>query len=781
MVCPYCNNHPLPNLPFCNHCGIIFKLNKRSQKPRQIKSARSSVPTIIALVIGALIGALIGFLVGKVRFDSDTTMMTAFAAAGLLIGALIGYLVVAGRVTFQRARLNAQRRRIHSEIAKIEKNRQEKLEQLLLPPDAPNSTTKQDRTVNLSVEQRMDMANELLITGQVDEAVQQLEQVYRQAKASSVDFLNNCGVAFARRGQLQVALDRFTQAADVGPDRVEPRINLLHSIAQTRDMNSVSYAISGQNGHLEAIQSTPRGVNHLSFVYAYGGDQKKATNVLEQAITINPKDADTRNDLGVIKAMEKHWRESLADFTLALQTDSGEACAAANIGLVLHNQGKVDEATQRFATAVKVDPHNARLHSLLGAAMCKMKLTNEGIREFRDARIHDASLYESNYNLGKVYIENGILDQAEHCLDRAFEINPYSWQTLVAMAVLNFKQNRIQQAIDSYKQAHLAHPDEPIVLGGLALCIALNGDYQQAGVLFERALENNLQDADLINNYAWFFLIQSDIEHANEQLESIINNLNKKHPHACANMGLCQHEMGALDTAQQYFKTALAGNADLSVVHYNLGCNYNDNKDVDNAIKSWELGKKAEAGNADLHTNLGVAYYKKDQFDKSISEFRRVLHLRQENAGDYANLGLALARMKRHKEAIEQFELGIELDEMNPMLHSNLGLACYFANRVEDAMREWGIVTRINKQYALMRAKKQQSEYDDTSMAYIPLFAQERAVYTAPKVPDYIMNFVPSYSATQLNLILDKPDLEKLSQLREQLARTDRRIRATLN
>ena len=113
------------------------------------------------------------------------------------------------------------------------------------------------------------------------------------------------------------------------------------------------------------------------------------------------------------------------------------------------------------------------------------------------------------------------------------------------------------------------------------------------------------------------------------------------------------------------------------------------------------------------------------------------------------------------------------------MLHSNLGLACYFANRVEDAMREWGIVTRINKQYAMMRAKKQQSEYDDASIVYVPLFTAERAIYTSPKVPDFIMNFVPSYSASRLDLIIDNPELVRLSELRVNLARVDRKIRAT--
>jgi tetratricopeptide (TPR) repeat protein len=779
MVCPYCNGHPLPNSPFCNHCGIIFKLAKRAQKPKPVKKKANPLLPIFGAIIGAAIFGVIGYLLAKLHSDGSPTTVITDAIAAAVVGAILGYILVIARVTILRSQLTGRRNHLQSEVNKIEKERQERLAEIVGKPTDPNSKIVISHMSALQPDQRMDLANEYLIMGHVEEAIQQLEQVYRQAKTATVEFLNNCGVAFARRGQFQVAVDRFQQATNVAPERVEPRVNLLHSIASTRDRTSIADLLSSQNGNIETLLNLPSGVNHLSFVYAVSGSPDKAEKLLESNVSQHPRDAELRNDLGVVKALDNRLKDSLNEFNQALINDPGEACAVANLGLVYHTQGRTEEALQLFAQAVEIDPHNAKLRSLYGAALCKQNYVNEGIREFRESRTHDSSLYESNYNLGKVYIENGILDQAEHCLTRASEVNPFSWQTLVAQAVLFFKQNRVEMAIESYRLAHQAHPDEPIVLGGLALCMALQGDYEQASVLLKRSLESNLKDPDQLNNYAWFYLIQNDIANAVEHLDVIISSINNQHPYACANMGLCQHEMGAFDTAEQYFKTALAGDPDIHTIHYNMGCNYISQKRENEAIKAWEAGKKVEGGNADLHGNLGVAYYKKEQFDKAATEFRRVLNLRQESAIDYANLGLALARMKRYRDAIEQFELGIQIDENNAMLHSNLGLACYFAGRVEDAVQQWRIVSLVNKAYFLRRSSKQEKEYDDTSIDYVALYPQERAVYTAPKVPDFVMNYVPSYSASQLNLIIDSSELNTLRKLRTDITTIERRIRAT--
>ncbi len=604
-------------------------------------------------------------------------------------------------------------------------------------------------------------------------------QAYKLGVGPRVDFLNNVGVAFARRGQLQLSLDRFSQAIKQNPEVSEPRLNLVYSLMRTGDTDRLRTVLSEQNGSLSSAMNEPAAANRIGISYAMTGDTANGVSYIERIIKKGEKEslADAHNDMGITCAMERDYSEALEHFRDAVKADPGHAPAIANIGVVYYQQERYEDSAERFEAAIIVDPHHGLAHTLHGAALCKLGMHNDGIREFRDAITHQANLFEPQFNLAKTYIEQGIPDQAERHLARAYEINPYSWQTLIAQAVLLFKQNQVEKAMDIYRQALQVRPGDPSILGGLGLCFTLIGEYDQAEHCFKQGLKADERNADMLTNLSWHFLIRSDVENAVKCLEQSLL-IDKKGAIANSNMGLCQMDMGAPDAAMGYFRTALQNDSALGSVYYNMGNNYITQKAIENAIDAWEKAKKHETGNADLHTNLGVAYYRKDDFEKASGEFRRVLMLRQERVEDYANLGITFARMKRHKDAIEQFEAGIQIDPMNAMLHSNLGLACFFANRVEEAMREWTEVTRVNAQYARRRGTKQQKEFDDTSIDYMPIYISERALYTQPKIPDYLAPYVPGYATAHYELMINDENLSKLETLKNQQSKIDRSIRS---
>jgi tetratricopeptide (TPR) repeat protein len=773
MVCPYCNNNSLPNSAICNHCGVILEIARTTRKKEKSSVGGSRIKAWSICAAIGLVAGIVCWLAGNFLLsvrDRDLAPIIGIVAG--VGGALIGLIWMEGAATIRVSQLKRQRHDVQSQIHKIEEAREKRIEEL-------QKTDKEDEKKELDPETRLGIATVHLVDGQIDEGLQQMEQVSKTGIGGRLDFLNNLGVAFARRGQLQLSVDRFQQALREGPNALEPSINLLYSVMQTGDTPSMQKLLAEQNGALKKAAEHPGIANRVGLTFVFAGQPSDGEHMIENALKSGSRfqQADAHNDLGIAKAHEKQFRDAITEFLQALQLDPGHAPSLANIGVVYYGQKKYAEAAKQFESAIAIDPHNGYAHSNLGACLCQMGDINEGIRAFREARLHAVYLFEPNYNLGKVYVENRVLDQAERCLARANEINPYSWKALVAQGVLQFKLNQISRATAVYRAAFDVRPEEPIVLNGLALCASLDGDHTNAEEYFRRALKISARDVNLHVNNAWHYLLCSDVNSATHCLEDAIA-LNPKFAIACNNMGLCQMEMGAYDAAEQYFEQAIASDPTMGTIHYNLGCNHVAQKALERAILAWEKAKQLESGNADLFTNLGVGYYKKEQFEKAVIEFRRVLHLRQEKGEDYANLGLALARLKRHKEAIEQFEKGLQIDPRNPMLHSNLGLACYFANRIEDAMREWQLVTQISKQYALMRAKKQQSEYDDSTIDFVPLYIAERARFTDPKAPDFEVPFVPGYETARWELIIGDDEIRRLQSLKEERDIRDRLIRA---
>jgi tetratricopeptide (TPR) repeat protein len=183
--------------------------------------------------------------------------------------------------------------------------------------------------------------------------------------------------------------------------------------------------------------------------------------------------------------------------------------------------------------------------------------------------------------------------------------------------------------------------------------------------------------------------------------------------------------------------------------------------------------------------------------DLAVAEFRRVITLRQTRMEDFSNLALAYAKQgmalrqqsrkpndakakesqERSKIAIEMFDRALALQPQNVMLHSNRGLACYFANRPEEAMTEWTLVTRIDPAYARRRGKTQQSEYDDTMIAFVPIDIAVRAIALPAKTSDYLTRYVHSYDVDEWVLIFRETLLESLPAL----IRESRRLERLLN
>ncbi len=739
MVCPYCNNHPIPNVAACNHCGVILKIAKAGGK----------------------------------RAPWTPSAMRNILPVGLM----------------QTSRLNGERNKLQNEINALEEAHAKKLEAISqAQADAAASSgggSSSTATATLAptaidADTRLETAVRLLISGSVEESLQQFEQAYRMRQGSRIDFLNNCGVAFARRGQSQLSIDRFQQAMQLAPEQFEPRVNLLYILGQIGHRETLQRVLAERDPIIYAAMASEPGVAaRVALIKAQAGETDEAQRLVSRDISSGdkPVQADAHNDLGIVYALDNKQQEALAEFNQTIKIDAGHAAALANTGALYFLRGRFDEALQILEKAAHVDPHNSGIHNLLGATLCQMAFVNEGIRAFREARAHQMSAWEPYYNLAKVYIENDVLDEAERNLARANELNPYSWHVLIGQATLLYKQNNIAKALAMFEQAYRAQPGEPLILNGIALCKTLTGDYLSGEAYFKRALEASPNDLDLRINLSWNYLSAGDIRQAHEVLEAIRSEQDKTgiiNDH----LGLCQMQMAAYDTAEQHFKSALKIDANIFGVHYNLGCDYVLQNSPNRSAPEWEEAKKTESGNADLFANLGVAYYKASHYDKAAPELRRALHLRTDRMEDYANYGLCLARLKRHKEAMQQFEAAIKIEPRNPMLHSNLGLAAYFNGDVEISVREWRMVSEISLEYARRRGAKQQTEYDDSIVDFVPLDFRTRALHTTPRLPNFLVPFVPGYRTGQWELVITNPDVLRLEQLKSQSESLDRSLRA---
>jgi tetratricopeptide (TPR) repeat protein len=384
---------------------------------------------------------------------------------------------------------------------------------------------------------------------------------------------------------------------------------------------------------------------------------------------------------------------------------------------------------------------------------------------------------ESQYNLGKAYADAKVYTQAERYFLTTLKINQRLWQACVGMGIVYYYVGPVEKAIAWFKEAERLSPNEAAVLGGLALCNALQGDLLEAERLFIESIKHNARNPENLANLGWIYIQMEKYHEAADFIERAARHTDRNGA-VFNNLALCNLHMGASEVALKYFRRALETDPHLVSVHYNLGHVYHVMKSSDLALREWIMATEQEPGLADAFVNVGVSYYRTARFDMAQKFFQKVVNLRQDRMEDFLNLGLAYARLNKNKEAIEQFDRAIQIAPRNPMVHSNRGLACYFAKQVEEAMKEWRIVSQLSAAYSKSREKKQQSEYDESAVDFLPLYINERALHAPPASGDFLYAMLPGYSASRWELIISDPDIKQIPELKAQQAHFHRQLNA---
>ncbi len=738
MVCLYCTHKNPSSSLVCHQCGVLLHLGK---SPRPAHAS------------GGGLSLMRGFLPGH-------------------------------RLKSRQAALHTQ---VETQTTKMQEKAEAELED---PAKAPAA--------------RLHLAELFLLNGEIEKSVHWFQQA-RQMGGGSPEFYNNAAIALARRGTLPQAAEMFETAARHGMDSAAPGANLARVFTEAAaepDPAAAEVAVSHIQRALRLEPKNPTLYNRLGLILCRERRSDEAAVQFKQALAMAGSNsaacADAQNNIGYALCLSGDLPEATAAFEAALSLDPAHAHALVNAALVrLLTAPPTPADLEKLARAARMDPAGAAVHADYGYGLCQSGAANDGILALKESVSLSSRLFESCYNLGKVYADGGATDISDRYLARALQLSPRSVEALVGVGVIKLRQNLISQAVTAFQQALRIAPGFALAHVNLGLAQGLTADYTAAALQFKKAAQIDPKDAHAPAQAGWLELRQENLTAGMNEL-AIAAKLDEHLPEVQNNYGVCYISLGKPELAVPCFKRALDLNPDFHVVHYQWGYALALQKLQDSALREWELATKYEAANPDAYSNRGVIFYQQGKIDSAIAEFRHVIVLRETRMEDYSNLGLAFAKaglliknsarnpadprmkqaLEKHKHAIDMFDRALKLDPRNVMLHSNRGLACFFASMPEEAMKEWGMVTKIDPAYARRRGARQQSEYDDSQIALVPFSVPDRAAQLAPRTGGYLPRFLAGYDTDEWELILSDPELIKLSEMRHELTRLDRELAA---
>ncbi|MGH7994798.1 MAG: tetratricopeptide repeat protein [Opitutaceae bacterium] len=288
--------------------------------------------------------------------------------------------------------------------------------------------------------------------------------------------------------------------------------------------------------------------------------------------------------LGAMTWRECGWyRTPVVFYRRILEKNPGCWLADNNLGLLLQEEGRPQEAFELYRAALRLRPQYAEAHS----------------------------------NLGVVYLSRGKLKEARANFLQALRIDPTYQQARNNYGLVLDREGRLGDAIAQFRTAVDERPDDPTARGNLV-----------SALLRRSAAEYGKGDfAAAISDYNVVLRIRPGLAAAEN------------------NLGLSYAGARRIAEAIPHYIEAIRLQADYADPHYNLGNALLAQRRYDEAMAQFRTAARLNPKNADAFDNYGACLYLRKRYGEAVDEFRAALRVRPGYRSAEANLRLALAAL----------------------------------------------------------------------------------------------------------------------------------------
>lgn len=239
---------------------------------------------------------------------------------------------------------------------------------------------------------------------------------------------------------------------------------------------------------------------------------------------------------------------------------------------------------------------------------------------------------------------------------------------------------KINQAIETYKQAVKADPRNPAVYVTLARWQVLYGD-------LEGAMEN-VQNAILLNqNHALAHAVRGWIlgKQGNYlEGEAEIKNALELDPNSALayayqseilkdKIDAGEEDFNTRDQAAELSRKAVALDSTLFEVRRARGLVLEVTGNYEEAIKEFEAAVAMNPNLADLHVALGRNYKAVGVYDKAVEQFNLAISFKPDDPEPYAELARTYLTVGEYAKGVQLAEQAVEKNPADPLMQSLLG------------------------------------------------------------------------------------------------------------
>ena len=374
-----------------------------------------------------------------------------------------------------------------------------------------------------------------------------------------------------------------------------------------------------------------------------------------------PRSAETPLQQAVVLHQQGRLDDAERYYRAALDCDPGELNALHLLGVLRQQQGRAEEAVALIGQALAQAPGVAIIHNNYGNALKDLGRFDAAAESYRRAIALDPDLVDARYNLGRLLKQRGSLAEAVACFEAVLAVEPHSVEVLNDLGLTLQDLGRFADAILHYRTSVTLAPGQAVLHHNLGNALLLSGDFAAAETSLRRALA--LQPGLTLAQIALGNTLKA-LDRPEEAVVLYRQALAKSPEDAGlhGNLGTALLRLDQVEAAVAALRIATSLQPDLPEIRVNCGNALNRLGRHDEALAEYRAALVLDPGSADASNNLAGALSALGRREEAMAEYRRALTLRPDFADAHYNLGNVLAAMKHFDAAAAKFRQALTLD-----------------------------------------------------------------------------------------------------------------------
>ena len=172
----------------------------------------------------------------------------------------------------------------------------------------------------------------------------------------------------------------------------------------------------------------------------------------------------------MLSHQQGHSDEAIGLIERSLELEPERADWHSNLGIVLQDRLRLDDAAAAYRRAIVLDPSHANAHSNLGVVLRALGAIDEAEAAYRAAIRIDPAHSDAYHNLGVLLNAQGRARDAALCFSKVITLRPRDPEARRLLALAHSTLGEVDRAVEIFEEWLSEDPDDPIARHMLAAC-----------------------------------------------------------------------------------------------------------------------------------------------------------------------------------------------------------------------------------------------------------------------------------------------------------------------